>query len=112
MGDEEQGPKPEDVEAPSDWPVVHRAAQVAWSYRDIAYAHVDRPNPAALASARAELLSALVATVPSPRCSDCHFWEAVPDEDGKELGQCRRYPPSYEGWSITRGEDWCGEFLP
>jgi hypothetical protein len=110
MGDEEDGPQPVDDGSPADWPAVHRAAQVAWRFRDIAYAHVDRPNPAAVASARADLLSALAATVPSPGCADCHFWEAVPDEGGHELGQCRRFPPAYEGCAITRGADWCGEF--
>ncbi|MBY0303612.1 MAG: hypothetical protein K2W86_00480 [Sphingomonas sp.] len=110
MGDEKQGPQPADFEAPSDWPVVHRAAQVAWRYRDIAYAHVDRPNPDAVAAARAELLNALAATEAEPRCVKCHFWEAVPDEDGHVLGLCRRYPPSYEGWPTTEGSAWCGEY--
>jgi len=110
--EEEQGQEPADAGSPADWPVVHRAAQVAWRFRDVAYAHVDRPNPAAVASARAELISALSATVPSPRCADCHFWETVPDEDGHVLGICRRYPPSYEGWAMTSGMDWCGEFRP
>ena len=48
-------------------------------------------------------------TTAQPICSHCHFWSAVPDEDGHELGQCRRFPPSYEGWAMTHGIDWCGE---
>lgn len=110
MGDEEQGQKPKEAGSPADWLAVHRAAQVAWRFRDIAYAHVDRPNPDAVASARTELLGALAATVPSPHCADCHFWDVVPDEDGHVLGLCRRNPPTYDGWPMTSGEDWCGEF--
>jgi hypothetical protein len=87
-----------------------QAAQVAWRFRDVAYAHVDRPNPDALATARADLLRALAATVPSPRCADCHFWDVVSDEGGHVIGLCRRFPPSYKGWPMTEGSAWCGEF--
>jgi len=44
------------------------------------------------------------------RCADCRFWLPIPDEDRPELGQCRRLPPSYEGWGMSFGHDWCGEF--
>lgn len=43
-------------------------------------------------------------------CTVCLHWIPVTDEDGSELGQCRRFPPSYEGWSMTFAHDWCGEF--
>ena len=43
-------------------------------------------------------------------CADYRFWNEVPDEEGHALGQCRRFPPSYEGWAMTHGHDWCGEF--
>ena len=43
-------------------------------------------------------------------CSECQFWDQLPDEDGRELGKCRRFPPSYEGWAMSMSEDWCGEF--
>jgi hypothetical protein len=110
MGDEEQEQKPKEAGSPADWLAVHRAAQVAWRFRDVAYAHVDRPNPDALATARADLLRALAATVPSPRCADCHFWDVVSDEGGHVIGLCRRFPPSYKGWPMTEGSAWCGEF--
>jgi len=45
-------------------------------------------------------------------CARCRYWTPVPDEDGHNLGQCRRFPPSYEGWAMTFGDDWCGEFEP
>lgn len=43
-------------------------------------------------------------------CARCRFWSRVPDDDGHELGQCRRFPPSYEGWVMAFSHDWCGEF--
>lgn len=43
-------------------------------------------------------------------CTDCRFWHPVEDEDGNDLGQCHRYPPGYEGWPMTFGHDWCGEW--
>lgn len=49
-------------------------------------------------------------TCAEPQCSRCRFWTPVPGEDGHALGQCRRFPPSYEGWAMTHGYDWCGEF--
>lgn len=49
-------------------------------------------------------------TSKAPNCVYCRFWTRVPDEDGHALGQCRRFPPSYEGWAMTLGHDWCGEF--
>lgn len=45
-----------------------------------------------------------------PRCAECRYWGHVPDEDGQELGICRRFPPSYDGWAMTTTDDWCGEF--
>lgn len=89
---------------------MHRAAQAAWRYRDIAFAHVDRPNPQAVAAARAQLLRALAATAASPYCADCQFWEPTAVEDGHALGLCRRNPPAYEGWPMTGENDWCAEF--
>lgn len=47
-----------------------------------------------------------------PVCSSCRFWLEMADEDGHELGQCRRYPPTYDGWAMTSGGDWCGELRP
>lgn len=51
-------------------------------------------------------------TQPNPTiaCSRCRYWQQVGEEDGERLGVCRRLPPSYEGWPMTRAEDWCGEF--
>ena len=46
----------------------------------------------------------------APACAKCRYWEQVHDEDTIRLGTCRRLPPSYEGWPMTRPEDWCGEF--
>lgn len=44
-------------------------------------------------------------------CSDCSYWQQQPDpEDGTEMGICRRFPPSYEGWAMTMPLDWCGEW--
>lgn len=49
----------------------------------------------------------------TPRCEECHFWQHEPDPvDGHELGICRRFPPSYDGWAMTGPTDWCGEFRP
>lgn len=45
-------------------------------------------------------------------CTNCHFWESVEDEDGHILGECRRFPPSYQGWPMTDARKWCGEFMP
>jgi hypothetical protein len=49
-------------------------------------------------------------TATDHNCAVCRFWSRIPDEDGNELGQCRRFPPSYEGWAMVFGHDWCGEF--
>lgn len=46
----------------------------------------------------------------SVKCSTCRFWQPVDDEDGEPLGDCRRFPPSYEGWPRTYEADWCGEW--
>ena len=46
------------------------------------------------------------------RCDCCRFWKPMDDEDGSELGQCRRFPPAYEGWPMTTAGDWCGELVP
>jgi len=43
-------------------------------------------------------------------CGFCRFWDQTPDEDGNDIGICRRFPPSYEGWAMSEGSDWCGEF--
>lgn len=43
-------------------------------------------------------------------CRACRYWQEMRDEDGTLLGLCRRAPPAYEGWPVTRPEDWCGEF--
>lgn len=45
-----------------------------------------------------------------PICGQCVFWMVVPDQDGHALGMCRRFPPTYDGWSMTATGDWCGEF--
>lgn len=44
------------------------------------------------------------------RCVDCRYWDQTPDEDGHVIGICRRFPPTYEGWAMSEGSDWCGEF--
>lgn len=44
------------------------------------------------------------------RCDRCTYWEVLVDEDGTVLGLCRCNPPSYEGWPMSRPEDWCGRF--
>ena len=51
--------------------------------------------------------------MPSETCALCRYWRAVDDADadGNALGQYRRFPPSYEGWPMTEGADWCGEWL-
>jgi hypothetical protein len=52
-------------------------------------------------------------TQPTPRtetCERCRHWRALTDEDGTRLGQCRRFPPAYEGWPMSMPDDWCGEF--
>lgn len=44
-------------------------------------------------------------------CSVCSYWQKQPDpEDGTEMGICRRFPPSYDGWPMTMPVDWCGEW--
>lgn len=43
-------------------------------------------------------------------CRKCKFWVLVDNQDGEQLGQCRRFPPAYEGWAMTRQDDWCGEW--
>jgi hypothetical protein len=44
-------------------------------------------------------------------CQTCRFWERAPDPvDGTELGMCRRFPPTYDGWPMTGPDDWCGEY--
>ena len=43
-------------------------------------------------------------------CGLCRFWDQTPDEDGHDIGICRRFPPTYEGWAMSQGRDWCGEF--
>ena len=44
-------------------------------------------------------------------CEACRWWVPIEDEDGHRLGQCRRFPPSYEGWPMTDAMDWCGEYM-
>lgn len=43
------------------------------------------------------------------RCDRCEFWKIDARFDGYE-GQCRRSPPTHEGWAETFNSDWCGEF--
>jgi len=45
--------------------------------------------------------------VPPKSCKDCRHYND-PDEVG--TGQCRRYPPTDNGWPPTTDSDWCGEF--
>lgn len=92
------------------WQVWHRAAQAASRFRDLALAHLDRPVPVALHLARKELVECLGLTQAAVSCALCQFWSPVPDEDGHQLGLCRRLPPAYEGWPMTMDRDWCGEF--
>lgn len=99
------------LESPADWPATHRAALQARRFHDIALAHTDRANPAALLAAQSELAQALAALM-TGSCGDCLFWREVADEDGHALGGCRRYPPAYEGWPMTGAGEWCGEFRP
>lgn len=59
----------------------------------------------------------------TPTCSACRFWK---QNEGKEHGECRRYPPqstervgteagevsstTYSDWPLTDADEWCGEF--
>jgi len=66
-------------------------------------------------------------------CSACKFWSSIgEDEDGEEIGTCRRYPPVLRSLGSVEMEDkkpmmfdpnwwgqpevyaysWCGEFMP
>ena len=42
-------------------------------------------------------------------CKDCLFFN--PDRDDEQMGECRRQPPTRDGWPSTGIRDWCGEFL-
>ena len=48
-------------------------------------------------------------TMPEPTCQSCRYWRDIHDEDGEPLGECHRFPPHYDGWAMTRAEEWCGE---
>jgi len=43
-------------------------------------------------------------------CDRCRHWKPVHDEEVYDMGQCRRFPPTYDGWPMTIGDDWCGEW--
>lgn len=43
-------------------------------------------------------------------CQECRYWKDRDDEDGHPIGDCRRFPPYYEGWPTTWATDWCGEW--
>jgi hypothetical protein len=36
-------------------------------------------------------------------CGLCRFWDQTPDEDGHDIGICRRFPPTYEEWAMSEG---------
>ena len=42
-------------------------------------------------------------------CRSCTYW--YPERMAtSHMGECRRYPPMVDGWPISKGEDWCGEW--
>lgn len=47
-------------------------------------------------------------------CANCKFWDRGPKE--RSIENCRRYAPRPMGdpkmrnWSLTRKDDWCGEW--
>lgn len=51
-----------------------------------------------------------------PRCDSCVYWIGFPDDSVLEarpleiLGQCRRRPPTFDGWPPVSSAQWCGEY--
>lgn len=46
----------------------------------------------------------------TPSCMHCRYWKLAEDPDAEAIGVCRRFPPSYDGWPMSRADDWCGEY--
>lgn len=50
------------------------------------------------------------------KCLNCHYWvKEYEDEADPDIGDCRRYPPTYEynhvgNFPACYSEHWCGEF--
>lgn len=69
-------------------------------------------DPAPVSEVRAFPLNAFETKrkMPQTGASSRVRYRIMADEDGHVLGLCRRNPPSYDGWPMTSGTDWCGEF--
>lgn len=61
-------------------------------------------------SVRLQFVHQAGVTMAAKHCDECRHWKPVDDGDGNDIGQCRRFPPTYDGWPMTTGEDWCGEW--
>ena len=43
-------------------------------------------------------------------CRSCAYWYSERMVTS-HMGECCRYPPMVDGWSISKGDVWCGEFV-
>ena len=64
------------------------------------------------------MLPPKIATMPDPwvhlskemRCKTCmYFCPKKRDDDGPELGRCRRHAPIMGGYPVVFPADWCGD---
>lgn len=47
-------------------------------------------------------------------CATCRYWNAATEQSWpaptRNIGECRRHPPTVSRWPSTDAGDWCGEF--
>ena len=46
------------------------------------------------------------------KCSDCRWWEEFTPPSSSDSGECYGGPPNAGLYPFTRGDEWCGQFLP